>query len=121
VTTIAARLGWFQWVNGAYRKGRHYETFLSIMDAFESSEPDLLEIAAFFNSVLLCSWLTLLFYPQGGGLRLFYLLGGAGFYLMHVFNLFFLREVKSNLGFFQEIRQEIDQEIVSSVLHYPNA
>ncbi len=119
VTTIAASCGWFRWINGSYRKGQYYGTFVSIMEVLEDSEIDLMAFATLFNSVLLSCWLGLLAYPQGSGIQLFLFIGLGAFYVTHVFNLFFLWDVRSNLPFFQNIQRKIDQQETSHGLGRP--
>jgi hypothetical protein len=110
VTSIAYRLKWFRWADGKYQKMTNYEQFTTILRSIYGSPVNIMDFASRFNCVVLSFWLCLLFYPQGGALRTFYLFAGALFYIYHVMNLLFLREVKANIGFFKDIMQEIDRE-----------
>jgi hypothetical protein len=108
VTSIAFHLKWFRWVDGKYEMMNNYGKFTAILDSFEGVPLNIMDFAGRFNSVVLSSWLCLLLCSHGGALQTFYLIAGALFYVFHVMNLLFLREVKSNIDFFRDIREEID-------------
>jgi len=110
VTGIASHLKWFRWEDGKYQKMANYKQFTTILGSFYGSPVNIMDFAVRFNAVVFSCWLCLLLYPQGGALRTCYLFTGALFYLYHVVNLLFLREVKANIGFFTEIREGIDRE-----------
>jgi hypothetical protein len=110
ITGMAFQLKCFRWENGKYNKMPNYDQFKGIVDSFYGSPTNIMDFATRFNSVLLSSWLCLLFFPQGGALRAIYLVMVGAFYLFHVWNLLFLREVKANIAFFRGIVEEIDQE-----------
>jgi hypothetical protein len=121
VTKMAFRLKCFEWVDGKYKKMANYDQFRGIVNSFHGSPINIMDFAARFNSVVLSSWLCLLLYPQGGALRMFYLLIGGLFYVYHLVNLLFLREVKANIDFFRQIVEEIDQDEDLSMTDRPPA
>lgn len=110
VIRMAPDQKWFQAVNGKFEPMDNYSQFVALLQSFDDLPRNFINIAVLVNSVVLGYILCLLVYPLGGVLRMYLLVAGILFYITHLFNVLFLRTIKSDIEFYRKIRRQTDRK-----------